>query len=156
MPYCKSSILGKMNLLRISLLLLSTTIVGLSILIGGCGQKGALFVPPKEANIRFYSINEKNQQRELLLVPGAGQSGCHNLPLTRAIYRVAQIGFEFCEVFAEKNCTSGSEYRLRWSDTTKDLDKMEPSKRITPGAKWLFADSGKTKVSSWSCQISQE
>ena len=49
--------------------------------LSGCGQKGPLYAPPKEADIRFYSMNKQQQQRELVLVPGAGQEGCHNLPL---------------------------------------------------------------------------
>ena len=54
--------------------------LGTVLFLSACGQKGPLYVPPRKAEIRFYSMNEQ-QQRELVLVPGAGQAGCHNLPL---------------------------------------------------------------------------
>ena len=141
---------------RISWFSVGAGLLGAVLFLSGCGQKGALYTPPREAEIRFYSMNEQKQQRELVLVPGAGQAGCHNLPLTRAVYRVAQVGFTFCEIYAEKNCQPGSEHYLRWSATTQNLDKTEPTARITPGAKWLFATAGATKVGSWSCQLNPE
>ena len=123
--------------------------------LSGCGQKGPLYAPPRETEIRFYSMAEQ-QQRELALVPGAGQVGCHNLPLTRAVYRVAQVGFTFCEIYAKKDCQSGSEHNLRWSVTTQDPDKTEPTTKITPGAKWHFATVSTAKVGSWSCRLNPE
>jgi len=124
--------------------------------LSACGQKGPLYAPPKETEIRFYSMNEQQQQQELALVPGAGQVGCHNLPLTRAVYRVAQVGFTFCEIYAQKDCQPGSKYNLRWSATTQDPDKTESTTKITPGAKWLFATVSTAKVGSWSCQLNPE
>ena len=76
--------------------------LGTVLFLSGCGQKGPLYVPPGEPEIRFYRMHEQ-QPRELVLVPGAGQTGCHNLPLTRAVYRVAQVGFTFCEIYAKKD-----------------------------------------------------
>ena len=132
-------------------------LLGAVLVLSGCGQKGPLYAPPKEAEIRFYSIDEQQQQRELVLGPGAGQAGCHNLPLTRAVYRIAQVGFIFCEVYAKKDCRPGSEHKLRWSATTQDPDKTEPTTLITPGAKWLFAaTAGPAKVGSWSCWLNPE
>jgi hypothetical protein len=101
-------------------------------------------------------MNAQQQQRELVLVPGAGQVGCRNLPLTRAVYRVAQVGFTFCETYAKKDCQLGSEHNLRWSAGTQDPDKIGPTTRIAPGAKWLFAAGGAVKVSSWSCHLSSK
>lgn len=148
-------ILAKMNRSNSPVFFLRATMVGLAILLVGCGQKGSLFLPPQKAEIRFYSISSNNQQRELLLVPGASQPGCHNLPLTRSVYRVAQVGFESCQVFAEKDCASGTEYKLRWAAASEDPDKLEPTTNITPGAKWLFSNLRKAKVKSWSCQNSR-
>jgi predicted small lipoprotein YifL len=131
-------------------------ILGTVLCLSGCGQKGPLYAPPRGAEIRFYSVNDQQQQRELALVPGSRQEGCHNLPLTRTVYRVAQVGFTFCEIYAEKDCRPGSEHNLLWSATTKDPDKSEPTTQITPGAKWLFAPAGDTKIGSWSCWLSPE
>ena len=110
----------------------------------------------KEAEIRFYSMNEHKQQRELFLVPGAGEAGCHNLPLTRAVYRVAQVGFTFCEIYVKKDCQAGSEHKLSWPATTQDPDKTEPTTRITPGAQWLFTTEASAKIGSWSCWLNPE
>ena len=38
--------------------------------------------------------------------------------------------------------------------TTQNRDKTEPTTRITPGAKWLFATVDTAKVGSWSCRLS--
>ena len=141
---------------RISWLSVGAAFLGTMLFLSGCGQKGPLYAPPRETDIRFYSINEQQQQRELVLVPGAGQEGCHNLPLTRTVYRVAQVGFTFCKIYAKKNCQPGSEHNLRWSATTKDLDKTGSITQITPGAKWLFDTGGATKVGSWSCRLNLE
>ena len=141
---------------RISWISVSAAFLGTVLFLSGCGQKGPLYMPPREAEIRFYSMNEQQQQRELALVPGAGQAGCHNLPLTRAVYRVAQVGFTFCEIYAKKDCQPGSEHNLRWPATTQDPDKTGPTTRITPGAKWLFATASTAKVGSWSCQLNLE
>ena len=141
---------------RISWLFVGAGFLGTVLILSSCGQKGPLYSPPREAEIRFYSMNEQQQQRELVLVPGAGQAGCHNLPLTRAVYRVAQVGFTFCEIYANKDCQAGSEHNLRWAATTQDSDKIGPTTRITPGAKWLFATAGATKVRSWSCRLNPE
>jgi len=130
--------------------------LGAVLFVSGCGQKGPLYAPPIKAEIRFYSMNEQQQQRELVLAPGAGQAGCHNLPPTRAVYRVVQVGFTFCEIYAKKDCQPGSEYNLRWPATTQDPDKTGPTTRITPGAKWLFATASTAKVGSWSCQLNLE
>ena len=138
---------------QISWLFVCTGLLGTVLILSSCGQKGPLYAPSRAPEIRFYSVNEQKQQRELVLVPGAGQAGCHNLPLTRAVYRVAQVGFTFCEIYAKKDCQPGSEHNLRWPATTQDPDKTEPTTRITPGAKWLFATVDTAKVGSWSCRL---
>ena len=141
---------------RVSWFLVGAGLLGLVLFLSSCGQKGPLYAPPTKAGIRFYSMNEQQQQRELVVVPGAGQAGCHNLPLTRAVFRVAQVGFTFCEIYAKKDCQPESAYSLHWSGTTQDPDKTGPTTQITPGAKWLFAEAGTTKVVSWSCRLNPE
>lgn len=132
------------------------TILGTVLFLAGCGQKGPLYSPPTETEIRFYSMNEQNQQRELVLVPGAGRAGCHNLPLIRPVYRVAQLGFRFCEIYEKKDCQLETEHTLHWPATTQDPDRTGPTTRITPGAKWLFAKGASVKVGSWSCHLRPE
>ena len=134
-------------------LAMCTAFVGAALLLSSCGQKGPLYTPPGETEIRFYSLNKQQQQRELVLVPNASEVGCHNLPLTRLIYRVAQVGFTFCEIYRENDCQSGSQHLLRWSDPKKNSSTKELTTQITPGAKWIFSMADVVKVSSWSCQL---
>ena len=141
---------------RISWFFIGAGFLGAVLFLNGCGQKGPLYALPRQAEIRFYSMDEQQQQRELLLVPGAGQTGCHNLPLTRAVYRVAQVGFTFCQIYLEQDCHASSKHSLRWSATTQDPDKTGSTTRITPGAKWLFDTASEAKVGSWSCHLNPE
>ena len=134
-------------------LVIRAAFVGAVLFLSSCGQKGPLYSPPGEAEIRFYSLNKQKQQRELVLVPNASEIGCHNLPLTRSIYRVAQVGFTFCEIYREKDCRPGSQHHLRWSGPKKDSSKTELTTQITPGTKWIFSKADVAKVSSWSCQL---
>ena len=135
------------------------TFVFVSLLVGtlflnSCGQKGSLYLPAKATQIRFYNINDQQQQRELALVPDTNQAGCHNLPVTRAVYRVAQVGFAFCQIYREKNCAPGSEYTLYWSVTAKkEIENTQATTRITEGAMWFFTDIEENLVSSWSCNV---
>ena len=132
----------------------STAVIVISffLLLTGWGQRGALFISPKESGIRFYSINEKNQERELLFLMGTTQPGCHNLPLKQSVYRVAQVGFEFCEVFSEKNCAPGNLHVMKWIGPENDSQVMLPTTKITPGARWLFDGPTEAQLSSWLCQ----
>lgn len=130
------------------------SLLGGTLLLASCGQKGPLYFPNKATQIRFYNINDRQQQRKLLIVPGAYEAGCHNLPVTRAVYRVAQVGFAFCQIYAEKNCTPGSEFSLHWSATAKqEMKNIQVTTRITEGARWLFTNIEEARVNSWSCNL---
>jgi hypothetical protein len=97
------------------------------------------------AEIRFYNMNRQGQQSQIMFVPRAGEPGCHNFPVARDVHRVAQVRFEYCSVYAERNCAAGSEYPGRWDG------RREPVTQFTPGSRWVLEREGHVKVRSWNC-----
>lgn len=143
-----------MSQFKLAPILLLVSLLGVAQFLTGCGQKGPLYLPSKATQIRFYTINDLQQQRELAVVPDANQAGCHNLLFSRAVYRVAQVGFAFCQIYREKNCAPDSEYSLHWLVTAKpETKKIEITSRITEGAMWFFTGTQEARVSSWSCNL---
>lgn len=98
------------------------------------------------ADFRLYYANKLLQQRQVAMVRNTDEPGCHNLIKKRRIYRVAQIGFETCTVYAEKNCEAGTEIEVSWKN------KKAPSVSITPGARWYLPGERGTKMGSWNCE----
>ena len=126
----------------------------LLLMVAGCGQKGPLTIANMEAEIRFYTLNSRTQQNQMILVPNAGRSGCSDLLIPRDVYRVAQIGFAYCEVYKARGCELGTEYTLTWSGTSQTSKESKSTTRITPGSQWLFAQNSTEKVGSWYCHTS--
>lgn len=79
------------------------------------------------------------------MVRNTDEPGCHNLITKRRIYRVAQIGFEFCTLYSEKDCEEGAEIAVSWKN------KKEPATEITPGARWFLPGERGSKMASWKC-----
>lgn len=105
------------------------------------------------ADIRFYKINKKGQQSELMFVRGDDDPGCHNFSQQRNIYRVAQVGFKQCSLFREKDCATDSAIEVRWSGKAKTPNKKRPTTRITPGSMWMVrAVDPAAEVRSWHCE----
>ena len=103
------------------------------------------------ADIRFYKVNSNGQQSSLSFVMNAGKPGCHNLFTTSDLHRVAQIGFEFCEVFEEKDC-QGQPLAAQWmSKRVKSEEKKVPATRVTKGTRWVFNPEGNIDARSWRC-----
>lgn len=97
------------------------------------------------ADIRFYTINSRQQQSLISLVTGTNKPGCHNFLTKRRVYRVSQVGFEYCRLYSEKNCKSEAEVTVRWKN------KKPPTDKLTPGARWFLAGERGTKIASWKC-----
>lgn len=108
---------------------------------------------PAQADVRFYRINKKGQETESEFVFNADERGCHNFPLSRKVHRVAQVRFEYCEVFTESDCRDDSIVTARWAGKRKKSpDKKQPTTRLSPGAMWVLSEEGNVKVKSWRCQ----
>ena len=127
----------------------------LLLIVTGCGQKGPLTIANKEAEIRFYTLNSRTQQNQMILVPDASRSGCSDLLIPRDVYRVAQVGFAYCEVYKTRGCESGTEHTLTWSGALQPNQESQPKTRITPGSEWLFTQNSTEQVGSWYCHNSE-
>ncbi len=105
------------------------------------------------ADVRFYRINKKGQETETEFVFNTDETGCHNLPLARNVHRVAQVRFEFCEVFTKADCDQSSIVEANWGGKRKrSKDKQHPTTKLSPGAMWLLSETGNVKIKSWRCQ----
>ncbi|MDJ0956430.1 MAG: hypothetical protein QNI91_06225 [Arenicellales bacterium] len=98
------------------------------------------------ADFRMYTANKLMQQREVTFVLNTDEPGCHNLIKKRRIYRVAQIGFESCTVYSEKNCEEGTEIPVSWKN------KKDPITSFTRGARWFLPGERGSKMRSWKCE----
>lgn len=98
------------------------------------------------ADLRLYTANKQLQQRRVTLVRNTDEPGCHNLITKRKIYRVAQIGFKTCTVYAKKRCEVGTEIGVSWKN------KKPPINEFTPGARWYLPGKRGAKMASWKCE----
>lgn len=94
---------------------------------------------------RAYIANKLKQQDKVWLPFSAKKPGCHNMIITLEVYRVAQIGFESCTIYSEKDCKPGSEIEVRWKNEKK------PTTVITPGARWFLPGETGSDMASWKC-----
>ena len=98
--------------------------------------------------IRFYKLNSKDQQNRLLIRESRlKKTGCYNFATKPTVYRLTQIGFEYCAVYAKKSCAEGSEITGSWKGEKIDS-------KFSQGGEWLFTHHTPkgVKAKSWSCQ----
>lgn len=114
-------------------------------LLVGAVLASAAVAAGMKTEIRFYKANKYLQQDRVSLVSGADSPGCHNFLLATRIYRVAQIGFQTCSLYAEKDCAAGSEVPVRWKQTKK------PVTEFTQGARWFPEGEQGVEARSWRC-----
>jgi len=108
----------------------------------------ALLAPvAAHADIRFYTINDRGQQSLLPLVWKPDSPGCHALPISWKVHKVAVVRFEYCEVFSSRDCADGTQVKAYW--------KKKPNRSatfLTPGTEWYFDPKGEVEVGSWRCK----
>ncbi len=97
------------------------------------------------AEIRFYTINSRQQQSLISLITGTNKPGCHNFLTKRRVYRISQVGFEYCRIFADRNCKTEAVVTASWKN------KKQPTDKLKPGARWFLAGERGTKIVSWEC-----
>jgi len=107
----------------------------------------AAWTSPWAADFRVYRANS-SLQVDRVPTFNADEPGCHNLLLKLTIYRVAQVGFEHCTVYSEKDCEPGKEVPVSWKQ------EDPPVTELTQGDRWfLVGDEPRGhKMGSWSCQ----
>lgn len=98
------------------------------------------------ADLRLYTANKLLQQRRVTMVRNTDEPGCHNLITKRKIYRVAQIGFKTCTLYARKDCEAGTEIGVSWKN------KKDPVTEFTQGARWFLPGERGSKMASWKCE----
>ncbi len=105
-----------------------------------------------KGKIRFYRVNDLGQQTILSVVKDTDKTGCHNLFKKSRLHRIAVTGFQYCEVFAEKNCKTGSKLSAQWlAKKVKSEDKKQPTTTFTKGSRWVFDRGGNIRAHSWRC-----
>tara|TARA_B100000676_G_C17789753_1_gene686404 strand:+ start:379 stop:798 length:420 start_codon:yes stop_codon:yes gene_type:complete len=130
--------------------LLTTILISLVLSQHGCSLKNS---DQSTAHIRFYTINKNKQLSELALINNRSQRGCQNFPLQFKLYRVAQVGFNNCTLYASKNCKVDSAIAMEWrgKKNNKESKNVGQTYLISPGALWYFINKDEKKVSSWYC-----
>ncbi len=105
-----------------------------------------------DSRIWFYKLNKKGQQYELRIVRNTTKAGCFNFPKKAKVFRIGQIGFAHCEVFAEKDCNEPSKQIAHWTGEVKrDESLKEPTTQLRPGSMWVIKDGENVILRSWSC-----
>ena len=123
-------------------------------LLGGCASSGSSSSSTSEINgkIRFYRVNSDGQQVGFTLVKDTEKTGCQNMLKRSSLHRIAVSGFQYCEVYAEKNCAAGSKLSALWlAKRVKSEDKLQPTTQFTKGSRWIFDREGNIKAHSWRC-----
>ena len=121
------------------------------LLLAGCQTLNQKPDAPR-SEIRFYTINSLDQQRELSWLPKRHAEGCFNLPVSLHVFRIAQTGFTSCSIYHSKDCAAVHIQPMVWSGKSrKNSDKQEPTFKMTEGAMWLFSRGREAAVRSWQC-----
>jgi hypothetical protein len=98
--------------------------------------------------VRFYKANKQLQATGILLTDEKSSSaGCQNFLKKVTVFKVVQIGFSNCTVFAEKGCPVNS------SIAAINEDQAFATTLLTEGVGWFpqgDTDRGAT-VKSWRC-----
>ena len=121
------------------------------LLLAGCQTPNQKPDAPR-SEIRFYTINSLDQQRELSWLPNRHAEGCFNLPVSLRLFRIAQIGFASCSVYHTNDCATAHTHPMVWSGKNRNnSNKQVPTFEMTEGAMWLFSRGRETSVRSWQC-----
>ena len=121
------------------------------LLLAGCQTPNQKPDAPR-SEIRFYTINSLDQQRELSWLPKRHAEGCFNLPVSLRLFRIAQIGFTSCSVYHGKDCATVQSHPMVWSGKSRsNSNKKVPTFMITQGAMWHFSRGREAEVRSWQC-----
>lgn len=120
-----------------------TALAGLVMLAGCAGQSSS----PQVAEFRAYRANERLQLDRIPTL-NEDEPGCHNMLLSLRVYRVAQIGFEHCTVYAEGDCRKGSEVPVSWKE------EEAPVAQFTQGDRWFLVSDHRQghEMASWYCE----
>lgn len=107
--------------------------------------------------IRFYkTINEEGQERSLMMIKNDDEPGCHTVNSLRKASRIAVMGFEYCEIYAESDCADGTKLNPMWAKKKKgDKKLIDRAKdgRMTQGTRWMLGTGENIGFRSFRCQL---
>lgn len=98
--------------------------------------------------IRFYKANRQLQADRILLTDEKSSSaGCQNFLKKVKVFKVVQIGFSSCTLYAKKDCPTDS------SVGAASEDQAHQTTLLTEGVGWFPAGESErgATVKSWSC-----
>ncbi len=131
-------------------------ILVLTALLTACASSSSRSAEDSQAankgKIRFYRVNDLGQQTILSVVKDTEKPGCHNFFKKSRLHRIAVTGFQYCEVYSNKNCQAGSKLSAQWmAKKVKSEDKKQPTTKFTKGSRWVFDRGGNIRAHSWRC-----
>lgn len=100
------------------------------------------------SHIRFYKANKLLQEDRIFFTGKKSKTvGCHNFLKSARIYRINQVGFKQCQLFAKKNCKPDSLMEVVDEDNSKTT-------MMTQGTSWYPSgkDERGKKAKSWQCE----
>ena len=102
-----------------------------------------------DPDIRFYKANKRLQQDRILDFGQGDEPGCHDFLKSTRVHRIANVGYEYCVLYSERDCPDGAEIPARWKEDA------ETKTQLTQGARWfpVREDIRGTHVSSWKCVL---
>ena len=109
----------------------------------------------EEGSFRVYRLNSKDQLIRNRWSRKRAEAGCHDLRGTKKAYRVAQVGFAWCTIYAGDKCEAGTELGAKWRGgkyRRAEFDPEEPQQKILPGANWYLSEGENVQVGSWRCE----
>ena len=131
---------------------LTASLVTLTILVGTAFSYNAL--GHDHGKLRMYKLNKKDQPIRQKWLSKTNEAGCHNTLKSRAVYRFAQLGFDYCALYAKEDCASGSEVSATWGGKkykNADVDIKEPQINLQKGTEWFLKPDENVTIRSWSC-----
>ena len=111
----------------------------------------------EKATVRVYSLNKKGQATRKKWVKSVRPGQCFNARKAHGVHRFAQLGYEFCELFGDKNCNPDQRVTAMWQGKHyrvggKEIDTSIPQIQLGRGSKWILHPTQNIKVRSILCQ----
>lgn len=110
----------------------------------------------EESVVRVYKLNKKGQLSRKKWVKTVSPGKCFNARKIQEVHRFAQLGYEFCEIFREKNCSADQRVTAIWQGRHyrvggKEIDTSKPQIQFGRGTKWVLHPTENVKVGSLIC-----
>ncbi len=113
-------------------------------------------IADKRTLIRFYkTINDEGQERALMMIKNDDEPGCQTVHSLRKASRVAVMGFEYCEIYAEPECAAETRIHPLWAKKKNKTEKLidrAKNGRMTQGTRWMLGSGDNVGFRSFRCE----